>query len=306
MENEKQLCCICKRDNSLLEVHDKWICENCLQLGIEKLVSPWKAALEKLLKEYTEACSNCMEAYDPRDIHKAKITGRKIKAIFDFLGVPKKHGIFLEIRKMDTLLKKLRETDVMLDEILGKSEENKVYTEMIRLIRKRQKKLHRLLAEEFPTIMNESFFYKKDLFINKELFTYVVQLAKNPILLDYEGSFQQSVENYHQLVEEKGKTAPDTIEAIHSVRNTSKSLRYIYNILNEFFSENDKDNESYYRDLQFKLGEINDVEDLLQQLKKLQDKIDAPKSEIQNVKKELKARLNQLIEEVEIPKGPVK
>jgi CHAD domain-containing protein len=305
MENQNQLCCICESEHSLIEVNEKWICEDCLHAGNEKLVFPWKNVLEKLMKEYSEACSKFIESYDPREIHKAKIVGKKIRTIFEFLRVPKKQSIFYAFRKMNQFLCKLRGLDVLLDEMLGQTEEKIVYNEMVRLIRKKQKKLHKLVTEEFPAIMNESFFDKIELFLNKELKSYVLPLERKTGLVEYEERFIRFQEHYHQSTKEKGKTALETVESIQSVRKIAKSLRYLFNILNEIFGENYQDKETYYKSLQLQLSKIRDAEDWLQQIKKFQSKIDAPKKEIQNVKKELKAKLKQLLEEVELPEMSV-
>ena len=263
----------------------------------------WKNPLETLVKEYTESCFRCFSADDPEDVHHARVTGRKIRAILEFLGVSKKHELLVSIRQMHQLLSKVREADVLLDTMETEGEKNKVYAEMVRLVSKKRKKLQNVLLKEIPAIVNDDFYKRVQIFMNKELATYTVLLVKENVLHEYEEKFYALVDAYQKSVEEKGTMATDSIKALHAVRIQSKSLRYIYQYLNEMTSEGYQNKVEYYKDIQNQFGNINDVHDWLNQLKANEKKLDATKSEINYAKKKLKARLQHLIEKVEFPES---
>lgn len=306
MENNEQQCCICSNRAALLEVQDKWICEKCLHMGIEKLITPWKESVEALLKEYSEVCYQCLSDDQPEYVHQARIIGRKIQAVLEFIGLPKNHDLLLAVKKVHRILTKVREADVLLVEMKKKSEENIVYTQMVKALTKKQQKQQKLIAKKIPAIINDSFNQTVETFINHELVSYIVPIEKENVLLQYEESFNRLVEAYHQSVEEKGKTKDATVKTLHAIRKKSKSLRYIYNYINETFGDKYQDQESFYKNLQSQFGDINDAEDWLFQIKAYEEKIKAPKRDIDDVKKELKARLQNLLEDVEFLEAPIK
>ena len=297
---EKRQCGICGGNVSLIQVKGKRLCQECLIIGTEKVTILWKNSLEGLWKEYTDFCFRCLSTGDPEDVHQARIAGRKIRAILEFLGVSKKHELFLTIKRMHHLLNKVREADVLLEALKADRDNNKVKTEMKRLVRKKRKELQELLEIEIPTILNDTFDKKVKIFIRKELSAYTVPLVKDQVIREYEEHFQCLVENYHQTVKDKGKTSSDSIKALHAVRIQSKTLRYIYHYANQIFEENYHDQVKYYKHIQNQFGDINDLQDWLNQLKKYEKKLDVSKSEMNHVKKQLKNRLHDLIENIHI------
>jgi CHAD domain-containing protein len=300
MEKENQLCSICDRSVSLLYVHEKWICHECLQTACEKLMIPWKTSLELLLKNYTDACIRCITEEDPEAIHLARVIGRKIRAIFEFLGVPKMHELLLVIKKMHHSFNKVREADVLLEEMKKDCETNKVYEEIVKLVTKKRRKLQNAIEKEIPSLINESFIKNAQIFINQELITYISPLDIEKVIGKYEEHFLRQVEAYEQTVKENGKFTANSIKALHSVRIQSKSMRYMYHFLNETLGEDYQDKEAYYESIQNQFGDITDVQDWLFQVKTYERKIHATKNEIEHVKKNLKARLHHLIEKVDL------
>ncbi len=302
-EGNGRHCCICSSNLDLLPVQDKWICEKCLHVGIEKLTLPWKVSLETLFKEYNEVCNRCISFDNPEDVHQARIIGRKITAMLEFIGLSKKHRILLPIREIHRVLNQVRDADVFIIEMKQKSADNNVYKVMAEAASKRQIKQKKQIAVEIPVIMDESYHQKVETFINDKLVLYIVQLEKENVLYQYEERFNRLVDAYRQSVEEKGKTSADTIKALHAIRKKSKTLRYIYSFLNDAFENRYPDKEFYYKNLQRKFGEINDAEECLYLIKEFQKKI--PKGDIDNVKKEYKIRLQELLENVELFEVPI-
>lgn len=303
--NEPQ-CSICGNGASLLQVKNKWICEPCLRIGMGELTSPWTESLGGLFKEYLDDCERCLTAEQPEDVHRIRVTGRKIRAFLEFIGVPKNHELLLAIRKVHRILDKVRKNDVLLEEMKKNSEENIVYAEMVKAVAKTQKKQYKQIGKKIPAIINKAFARKAENFMNNELVPYVLPLEKEKVLLQYEESFIQFTAAYHQSVEENGKTAPATIKALHAVRKKSKSLRYIYNFLNETFDGHYQDMESYYKDLQQQFGDINDTKDWMLQIKAYGKKLNASKHDMNDCIEALKVRLQNLIENVNLFKRPLK
>ena len=297
---EKRLCSLCGSNVSLIQVKGKRLCQECLIIGTETVTALWKIPLETLVKEYTDSCFRFLSTGDPEDVHRARIAGRKIKAILEFLGVSKKHELLLTIKHIHHLLSKVREADVLLEALKTDIQTNKVNSEMERLVAKNRKKLQHSLSIEIPAILNDTFYKKVQIFMKKELAVYTVLLVKENEISVYEQHFQDLVGNYHKFVKEKGKISPDSIKALHKVRIQSKALRYIYQYLHAMSGENYQDKIAYYKAIQNQFGDVNDVQDWIEQLEKYEKKIDVSKSEINYVKKQLKNRLHYLIENIHI------
>ena len=302
MELIDRRCDLCGNPHFLINVKEKWVCENCLHVGLEQLISPWRKSLNSLMKDYLGTCLRCLTSDDPEDVHKARVTGRKIRALLEFLGVPKNHPLLAIIKIVHKHLNKVREADVLLNEMQPLSEINPVYKEICDLVLKKQRRQKSTLAKEFPLILDD--FFQKHItdFFENELNPYVLQLNKEIVLSQLEDRFNLLVDHYHQLVDELGKTALPSIKALHAVRIHSKSLRYTYHFLNEDFGENLLEKENEYKNLQNQFGDINDVQDWLHQVKAYQNQLHAKKRDIDHVKSKLEARLLHLIEKVEIPK----
>lgn len=300
MENTGRDCCICGSQDSLFLLQKKWICEKCIQMAIEKRNFPWKDSIENLIKEYNETCDKCLSSNDPEDIHRVRVLGRKIRSVLQFIGLPKKHALILPIRKVHLILNKIREVDVLLNEIKSQDQENKLNSEMVKILSQKQKEMKERLKEDLPILINDSFYNKVKRFANEKLISYVVSLEKEKILEQYEENFNQLVEEYYQTADQNGKTSANTIKLLHNVRKKAKSLRYIYDYVDEVFDLNYSDTEGYYKEIQRQLGEIKDLEDWLKLMKAFENMLNVPKREIKEVRKNLKQRLKHLVENVEL------
>ena len=254
------------------------------------------------MKYYLETCLQCLTSDDPEDVHDARVTGRKIRSLFEFLGVPKNHPLLAVIKNVHKHLNKVREADVLLKEMQPLSEGNPVYKEICDLVLKKQRKQKSTLAKEIPLILDDTFQRHITDFFENELNSYVLKLNKENVLSQLEERFDLLVDDYHQLVNKLGKTALPSVKALHAVRIHSKSLRYTYHFLTEDFGENLLEKEDEYKNLQTQFGDINDVQDWLHQVKAYQNQLHAKKRDIDHVKSKLEARLLHLIEKVDIPK----
>ena len=296
VEINEQQCLLCSSNLSLLQVQGKWICEKCIHNGIEQLTFKWINPLGNLFKEYRDACNRYLSNEESDDFFQISIIGRKIRTILLFLGIPKKHKLLLLIRKMNRLVKRVEETAVVYNQIKQESGGNIVYSEMVNVLLKKQKKQNSMIKAIMPKILNDSFFHKMEKLINNELAAYVVQIEKEKVLQKYEESFIRLVESYQLSVEENGKTSDEAIKALHDLRKKSKSLRSIYNFLNQTDGNDFQEKVSFHKNFQLQFDEIDSAEGWIYQFKACEKRINAPNSDINNVKKELKARLHQLIE----------
>ena len=210
------------------------------------------------------------------------------------------HELLLVIKKMHHSFNKVREADVLLEEMKKDCETNKVYKEIVKLVTKKRENCKMQFEKEISSLINESFIKNAQVFINQELVTYILPLEKEKVISEYEERFLRQVEVYQQTVEADGKFTANSIKALHAVRIHSKSMRYMYRFLNETLGENYQDKEVYYESIQNQFGDINDVQDWLFQVKTYERKIHATRNEVEHVKKNLKARLHHLIEKVDL------
>ena len=148
--------------------------------------------------------------------------------------------------------------------------------------------------------MDSNYFQQVESFLFQELFFYVLTFDAETALAKYEMMFSKRVKEYHSSVEQEGKMAPASIKALHSVRIQSKSLRYIYFYLNEMSEGDYESKTAFYKNLQNHFGEINDIQDFLYQIQKYEKKLHASKSDIEEVKKQLQTRLQQLVDAVDL------
>lgn len=306
MESIEQQCSICNATASLLKVKDKWICEECLHLGIEKLVVKWKEPLNKLLKEYLDVCNQYLSADTQEWIPQARVRGLKIRAVLNFLGLPKDHVLFTAVRQLNRLFNKAREAEVFLVEMKENMDNNKTCTAMGKVAAKKKQKVQKQIQAKIPAILSDSFLQKTQEFLDQELVFYIFPIVKENVLFQYEERFQLLVDDFYRLAEEKGETAPDTFKALQAVHKGATSLRYIYQFLNEAFSDHYRDKETDYQDLQRKFNDLYDLESWFYQIHAYKKKLDAPKSEINSMQNSLIEKIQDLVDHMNIVEEPVK
>lgn len=307
MENIEKDCCICGSKATLFQIQEKWVCERCLSIGFDNQNTLWTNSIETLMKDYTEACLGCLSSDEPEEnINKARILGKKIQSVLLFLGLPKKHTLLLPIRKVHLILKSIKETDILLDEIAGQNEENKVNAEMVKLFTKKQKDANELLTKSLPKLINDSYFIKLKTVVHEELHSYNLPIVQGKALHKYEGCFTELLKEYNRSVEAKGKTSLQTIKILRKIQKKAKSLSYIYSYLNDIFDGQYTKEEKYYKDIQRQIAKVNDMKDWLNQLKTSEKKIHAPKKEKKAVKNKLKETIKVLVENIELQSASVR
>ena len=237
---------------------------------------------------------------------RTRVSGLKIRAILEFLGLPKDHVLFTAVRKVNRLLNKAHEADVFLVEVKKNMGENKTYAAMSKTAAKKKQKIQKQIQAKFPAIINDSFIQSTQEFLDHELIFYILPIVKENVIFQYEERFQLLVDDFHRLIEEKGETAPDTFKALQAVQKGAISLRYIYQFLNETFSENYRDKETYYQGLQRQLGDLYDMDSWFYQINAYKKKADTPKSEINDIQNSLKQQIQDLIENIGFVEEPVK
>ncbi|MFB6468518.1 hypothetical protein ACE38V_17240 [Cytobacillus sp. Hz8] len=295
----KPQCMICKSNGSLIQIQSKWLCENCLHIGNEKLALPWKASLETLFKEYSEHCYRYISE-DTEDVEPARVLGHKIRTALKFLGVSKNSEILLSIKRINRLFNNIHETDEFLNKTNQDGDEKNLYLAMAPFLSKKRKKQRKEISLKVPSILNEQYHHKVELFLERELVPYVVQLKKIDRLNEYEDRFNQLVQDYQQTVEEVEKTSEGAIKLLYSIQKKSKSLRDLYDFLNGTIGDHFENEEDYHKKILHQIHEINKVEIWISQLKINKHKIHAPKGDIKKVRKDLKERLENLIGNVEV------
>lgn len=294
MENIDQQCSLCNSSTSLLQVKNKWICEGCLHIGVEKLTLKWKKPLNTLLKEYSDVCNQCVTSDPQKLIPRARVSGLKIRAVLDFLGLPKDHVLLAAVRKINRLLNKTREAEVFLAEVKENIDENKICTSISKAAEKKKQKLQQQIQVKFPAILNDSFVQHVQEFLDHELIFYVLPIVKENVLFQYEERFQLLVDDFQRSIEENGDTAPATFKTLHAVQKGAVSLHYIYQFLNKTFNENYQDEEMHYRDLQQLYSDLYHTEAWFKQIRSYQKKKDVP-NDVQN---SLKENIHDLIEKI--------
>ncbi|OES45685.1 hypothetical protein BA724_02420 [Domibacillus iocasae] len=302
MTIERKSCLFCQQEQSLLPIKQEYICDECLNEGNGERMTQWEASLQKRMNDYKHFCKRCIKVSDPEDIHQARVTGRKLKSILQFLGVKKKHPVLVRIKRIHKLLNIIREADVFIEAFEKREKKNKAYKEMVKKVTKKRRSFQKELQSQMPSIMNADLFHDWEQFLSKELAFYVLTLEKDKRLNEYEQRFSYKIDTYHKAVKTYGKQHSKSIEALHKVRIQSKSLRYIYKELSDMMDQNFNSEKEYYKKIQTQFGAINDVQDWLSKVKQYKNKLNASQKDIGHVKKKLKIQLKEMIENVDLPR----
>jgi CHAD domain-containing protein len=302
MTNERKSCLFCQREHLLLPIKQEYICDECLNEGNGERMMQWEALLQKQMNDYKHFCKRCVKVGHSEDIHQARVSGRKLKSILQFLEVKKKHSVLIRIKRIHKLLNTIREADVFIEAFEKREKENKIYKGMVKKVTIKRKNIQKELQSQMPFIMNADFFHDWEQFLSKELAFYVLTLEKDKRLNEYEQRFSHKIDTYHKAVKTHGKQHSKSIEALHKVRIQSKSLRYIYKELSDMMDQNFNPEKEYYKKIQTQFGAINDVQDWLNKVKQYKNKLNASQKDIGHVKKKLKIQLKKMIENVDLPR----
>ncbi|WP_431800455.1 CHAD domain-containing protein [Halobacillus andaensis] len=308
INDDLQGCAICEREQSLLQVKGKYVCEECLGILNTRIVDRWALVFHNLLGKYREYGRNALTFKDPEDIHQARVYGRRLKAMLLFINVSRNHPLLVPLKEAHKLLGNVRELDVFLSEFIERTkldENNKslsVYAQLQEVVADNRKKHKQKLENKLPEIISDHYYGLWEEFIKDELRQYVVPLSVEQRLSSKEQSFQKAVDEFEEAVRNSGRDSGESLDALHRVRIEAKYLRYVCRYLNQMFEDNYKKQADYYEGIQDQLGVINDLKDWLKIINKHQRRIDAKKKHIKSVKLNLKNELAGRVEEVNIMK----
>lgn len=295
MAKKKKTCSICQRKDALLSLPNGFICEDCAAQSAEAVLDQWQQ-LQKQFDVYVSYCSKSKTADEPEPIHQARVNGRKLRSLLEFLNVPKKHPVLKTIKKIHSLLNPIREADVFLNAF--SSRKQAVYKEVSDYVEQDRYKQKKKLQKQLPELVEKLKTVQWPSFMQNELPSYALRIRQRARVQSFEQEFHDRVAHYHQTADAYGKQADISIEALHKVRIRSKALRYMYGDLAERTSRDFSEEEAYFKAIQSQFGDINDLQDGLKKLKQYKKKINAPRTETKKAVKKLEKRLAGKVEKV--------
>jgi CHAD domain-containing protein len=297
IQSDTNTCLLCENEQSLIPIKQHFMCSECLDEGNDWRLAQWESWFQKRVSRYLHLCHKCLKTDDIEAVHQARVTGRKIAALLQFLNVPKNHSVIKLLKNIHSLLNPVREADVFLKAFENRS--HKVHQQLFKKVRKKRKKLQKKLQQCLPPLIEKASRRLSD-FSAEELPFYALSIDPEAQILLFENQFNEKMEQYKQSVDTYGKQAPDSIKALHKVRIQSKALRYMYAELGGLMGQDFSKKEKHYKDIQSQFGEINDVQDWLNKLGRYKNKLDASEEEMAAVEKKWQNRLKVLLEEVEL------
>lgn len=299
--NEPTTCLLCEKEQPLIPIKQHFLCNECLNEGNDWRLAKWESWFQKQISRYLHLCKRCLKTDDTEAIHQARVTGRKLASLLQFLNVPKKHPLIKAIKHIHALLNPVREADVFLDAFRERNQA--VHQQLFKKIHKKRKKQQKKLQESMPKEIKEAS-RQFSTFSSEELPFYVLSIDPDAQIHMFEERFNEKAEHYQQTSESYGKQAAQSIKALHKVRIQAKTLRYMYADLASLMGRDFSKKEQYYKCIQSQFGDINDVQDWLDKLERYEEKLNASQEEIASVRGKWQRRLNVLIEEVSVK--PVK
>ncbi|ARI76677.1 CHAD domain-containing protein [Halobacillus mangrovi] len=304
-QDEVQVCEICGSSDTLVSVKKAFVCEDCLGEGNEQVVNRWRVYMQGLVSSYLEYCELSLEQEDEESVHQARVNGRKIRALMEFIQVTN-HPLLDRLNAAHKRLGKVRESEVFMDEFKERAEKTskeqyeEVYRQLSDQAGKKKIKHHKNLKSKLPKIINETFVEQWKHFKDQEIRYYVLPLLVEERIQDFENGFAQAVEKYLELSSKQDHNDKHTLDALHSVRIISKKIRYIHNALHEIYASDYKQEAKYFKSFQRQLGEINDLKDWLEMFNKYRENIDSKKKHTKAIYQLLLDELSNLMDELNL------
>ncbi|MGI8315668.1 CHAD domain-containing protein [Halobacillus mangrovi] len=306
LQDQIQVCEICHSSDALVSVKKSLVCEDCLGEGNEQVVDRWREQLKKLVTKYLKYCELSLEQpYDEENVHQARVNGRKVRAILEFIQVTN-HPLLDRLNAAHKRLGKVRQRDVFIEEFderakqASKKQHEEVYRQLSDQVGKKRLKQQKKLNNKLPTIIDETFKDTWDFFKEKELRYYVLPLQVDVRIQEFENRFTKAVENYLEVVSKHHYEDEETLDALHSVRIISKKIRYINNTLHKIYASDYKQEARYFKSFQKQLGEINDLKDWLKMFDQYRDDIDSKKKHKKEVYDLLSVELSNLMDDLHL------
>ncbi|WP_197076605.1 CHAD domain-containing protein [Domibacillus indicus] len=297
MNNKLESCVLCQKEFSLLSLQDGFLCDECLNEGNRQRANQWTVLFKKRFDRFRQLCRQCCKNGDLETIHQARVTGRKIASLLQFLKVKKRHPLRSALKEIHSLLSPIREADVFLQTFEGRS--GAVHQELLKKVARKRNKLQKKMEQKMPKLLKNV----KQLsaaFLSDELPSLLAVVDQEQQIQSFENRFADKAVRFHHLAASHGKQSAKAVKALHRVRIQAKLLRYMYADLSERTGQDYSSKENDYKAIQSQFGEINDVQDWIEKLERYERKLNVSKKETLLLKKKWQNRLRALIKEVDI------
>ncbi|MFQ3545997.1 CHAD domain-containing protein [Halobacillus rhizosphaerae] len=309
LQDQKDQCEICGATESLLAIKQSFLCEDCLLEGLESVTARWVTVMDQLVNEYKEECFAALAFEDIEVTHQARVKGRRLHALFSFVGITEDHSLMKRLKKAHKKLGKVREKDVLIEEFqerAKKTEEKSdaaVYKQLSEKAENKRLDHQKKMEAKLPNIINQEFIDEWNRFREKEFRKYVLFLNIPYRLEEYEKTFDEAIAEYEEIVRDRGIESADALNALHHIRIQAKNLRYIYRYLDEVYNKDYQELADFYTDYQRQFGDIHDLYYWLERLKKDRKNLQVKKKAVKRVKKELKQELADNLQYVNVNKN---
>ncbi|SFQ31397.1 CHAD domain-containing protein [Salibacterium halotolerans] len=306
LQGEGARCAVCENRASLVKIRGRFLCRVCMEDAGAAWTERWQDVLQEVVGDYIGYCEKCVSTADPEDIHQARVKGRRLRTLLEFLGAPDGHKLFERLDDAHKQLGRVRERDVFLADVKERAaqaddaEEAAVFHEAAAVVERKRGKEQEKLAGSLPKIINAKFQQHWDRFCVNDLPSLVRTLDLPKRLQDFENVFEEKKEMYLEAADEKGKASKAALKALHDVRIEAKRLRYVYGYAAVIYSTDYAAYSKSYKKYQRRFGDINDKRDVLKKLEDSRKKMNVPGEQIDAVREQLKNGLEKHAEAVEL------
>ncbi|SFM01998.1 CHAD domain-containing protein [Salibacterium qingdaonense] len=306
LQGEGAHCAVCESRESLVKIRGRFLCRSCMEDAGAAWSERWQDVLQEVAGDYIGYSEKAVSSADMEEIHQARVKGRRLRTLLEFLGLDEDHKLFERLDDAHKRLGRLRERDVFVEVVEERAakaesgEEAAVFHEAAEVVRQKREKEKEKLAKNLPKVINAKFQQHWDRFCVSELPHLVRTLDLPKRLEEFEETFQEKKETYHKTAAEKGKASKAALKALHDVRIEAKRLRYTYGYAAVIYSTGYAAESKAYKKYQRRFGDINDKRDLLKKLEDSEKKMDVSQEQIENVKERLKRELESDAEAVEL------
>ncbi|PRO65557.1 CHAD domain-containing protein [Alkalicoccus urumqiensis] len=283
-------CIICGRKDGLFPVEQTWLCLTCQKRAHQSVTEAWKDELHRLYDAYAGHVDKALQAEDLEEVHQARTTGRRIRAVLKFLGMKNSHPLLKTLKEAHTELGRVREADVrtaLLEEREGEAWEKAA-------VFSREQLYSRIpgMQEELSQLVNETFHQALSRWIEEELPEARHRVDEQEKLEEEEAVLDQYVRQFDK---------DGDWDALHDVRKQSKKLRYMYQFMGNVYGGSWKEQGKQYKRWQRSIGVINDLNELHQFLKSRGKKSPLSKKERKALQQEIKKERREALKQADLP-----
>ncbi|MGB0522719.1 MAG: CHAD domain-containing protein [Flammeovirgaceae bacterium] len=245
----------------------------------------WKQLFLDIYQSFETNLEATMQFQDEEDLHQARVDLRKLVTMLEVLileDTAEQDPIKQCYRALKKLLKqlgKLRDWDVFHLEVsaIGEKWKGKNKQELKRglltVIDYHRQMIRVDLLMKMPNLHNQEFNRVwRQAITMKFLSTKLADVNINNSYTALVDDFLTQYDTFKKTALKKGIDQPESIEALHEVRLTSKKLRYTGKYLDFALHEATNRDVKGYKKTQEYLGNVNDYSNYLERLKSLQKK----------------------------------